>query len=73
MRTETPEYVKVADLLEFCRIAAENCENLRQKSIAGLDKPNASMSLFTDLCQAEEYFAKEYCRWTYDIPNMIKT
>lgn len=66
------EYIKVSDLLKYCEQAAKICENLRQKSMYYNITENTPTRRITDFAIAEEYFSKEFCKWTFDIPNMIR-
>ena len=72
MMVEPEEYVKISDLLAYCEQTAKICENLREMSAYYNITENTPTRRIVDFAVAEEYFGKEFCKWTFDVPNMIK-
>lgn len=67
------DYVKVADLLDYCRQAEEVAEKCREMA-TNIPKGEAlSPNMIEHVAEADHYFSKVYCDWHFTFPNAIKT
>lgn len=72
MKDRTTEiYVKLSDLLEACKASEEAVAKCRDAAMQQTQTGRPEMLAQNVL--AEEHFEREWCRWHYDIPNLIRS